>query len=120
MEAPAAPGIDAPASPRGYNLPIVTLHLYRLLTGDFIKTIHRDIWSGIERLEQDLEEGLVTPCLKIDSSRHETHHLYYQLFWKDIELTEGNSLQFYVDEYGMPMEVDIKVYFFEKAKADAQ
>ena len=108
--------IDAPASPRG-SYTQMTLHLYRSLTGEFIKTIHLPIRYGIEQLAQDLEEGLVTPRLKLEPPENQFTHLrYIQLWWGNIELIEGQSLQFYVEKHGMPMgTVDIKVYTCERA-----
>ena len=108
--------IDAPASPRGSDTQM-TLHLYRSLTGEFIKTIHLPTWYGSEKLAQDMEEGVVTPRLKLEPPENPATHLrYIQLWWGNIELMEGQSLQFYVEEHGMPIgTVDIKVHTCEGA-----
>ena len=95
----------------------MTFHLYRSLTGEFIKTIYLPIWYGIFELVRVMEEGLVTPRLKLEPPENPSTHLrYIKLWWGNIELIEEQSLQFYVEEHGMPIgTVDIKVHTCEGA-----
>ena len=50
----------------------------------------------------------------------ETREPFIRVFWNDMELMSGPgryveeyTFEFYVKEYGMPMEVDVKVYLFD-------
>ena len=86
-----------------------------MLTGEFIKELELPIWYGIETSAQRLEEGVFVPELKIKSTWGDTSRCHYELYWNGMELVEGQHLQLYVEDHGMPVDtpVDIKVYMRE-------
>ena len=53
--------------------------------------------------------------MKIESTWGDTYRCHYDLYWNGLELVEGQHLQLYVEDHGMPADtlVDIKVYMRE-------
>ena len=80
MDTSGTPRDDAPAAPRGFNRTPMTLYLSWAFSANFIKTVEVPMGEGIEHFEQYMEAGYITPRLKLDPLRAETHHRYYQLF----------------------------------------
>ena len=99
----------APASPRGW--PPITFHLY-WPSGEFIvaDTVSLDVL--IKQYEQDLEEGLIAPALRIDDDTHgDRNYFFYVLVWNGIELSQSKSRTFleFVEEHGIPVEEPVEV-----------
>ena len=72
--------------------------------------------DGIERYEQDLEEGLIAPELRIDDDTHGNRDLFhYSLVCNGIELLSGRRFEDVMEEQGITVDepVDVTVVLIE-------